>query len=151
MSRAAHLLFALVLSAVVSGESAEPKSPDAAEVSRAMGPGYEISWRATKKRLENAPQWDARSEPPLSVGEAIRVARRHLDASRSTAAQAAVKELALAQAHSAADDYLPSEQRPVYFVYRIEFEAPSGPLWKPERYVIVLLDGSVVTPKLTFR
>jgi hypothetical protein len=147
-----HVLLALLFITfwfVHTGEGSGGKSSDTREVANAGGAGYQISWRASKKSLERAPQWNSRGEPPLSIGAAVRIARKYL-ASRSPAARYPVEQVMLHHALSAADDY-PSVKRPVYFVYWIEFEAPPGPLWKPERFVVVLLDGSVVTPTVTFR
>jgi hypothetical protein len=142
-------LLGLAVAAVQSAPSADAGSSDTREVANASGTGYQISWRASKKSLERAPRWDGRREPPLSVAAAIQIARKYL-ASRSPAGSAAVEKVMLHHALSAADDY-PGVDRPDYFVYWIEFEAPPGPMWKPERYVVVLLDGSVVIPKVTLR
>ena len=130
---------------------AETRSPSTRVLNNAGGPGYRIAWRASKNVLARAPRWDGRGEPPLSVGSAVRIARKYLASRGSTAAVAMVEHVHLRQGYSDAGDYLPGEERPEYFVYSIEFAAPVGvPLWKPERLVLVLLDGSVVPPTVTF-
>ena len=150
----AHVASLLVFSSLVGATlyAADERSPDTREVTNAGGGDYYVAWRASKNALAQAPDWDGRGEPPLSIGAAVEIARKYLASRGSEAAEAAVRQVRLEHGYSAFEDYLPEEQRPEYFIYRVEFAGPVGaPLWKPERFVVVLLDGSVVVPTITFR
>jgi hypothetical protein len=136
MSRTAVfiLVIALCASVLCSAEPAEPTPTQDREITNAGGEGWQMSWRVPLDRLESASKWNVESEPQLSVAQAVKKAREYLH-SQGLANQLPVTSVELRHVN---------ETRPKCFAYVLHF----GESLK-EGLVVVLLDGSVVTPVTT--
>jgi len=120
-----------------NAQRAEPTATREREIFNAGGVGFEMSWRVSKEKLD-ASQWNTKSEPPLSVSQAVAKARSYLS-SRGKSSQLPVAWVQLLHVEDAP---------PTCFIYVIQFgdlaQNPSN-----GNLVIMLLDGSVVVPVTT--
>jgi hypothetical protein len=119
---------------VCASESAEPSATQEREITNAGGEGWQVAWRVPLDRLERASKWNSGSEPPLSVGQAVTKARDYLR-SRGLPNQLPLTSVEFRHVHDAV---------PTCFAYVLQF----GESLK-EGLVVVLLDGSVVSPVIT--
>jgi hypothetical protein len=131
------VLIAVSASMVCNAQRAEPTATREREVFNAGGVGFEMSWRVSQERLD-ASQWNTKSDPPLSVSQAVTKARSYL-ASHGKSSQLPVAWVQLLHVEDAP---------PTCFVYVLQFgdlaQNPSN-----GNLIIMLLDGSVVVPVTT--
>lgn len=128
----------MLLSEAAQGEST---AAGMCEIMAVMGRGWSISWKVPNAMVMDAKSWDVRGEPPLSLDRATAIARSYLR-SHGQPADRAVERAELIHP-PVVDSRIP------FFFYFIGFEDPSEPPPKQVLDVVVLLDGSVVPPKLT--
>jgi hypothetical protein len=138
MSRSAIFLALIAISAplVCNAEGAEPSATQEREITNAGGEGWQMSWCAPVDRLEHASNWNSGPEPPLSVGQAVTKARDYLRL-RGQPNQLALTSAELRHVNGSA---------PTCFAYVLQFGESLR-----EGLVVVLLDGSVVSPVITQR
>jgi hypothetical protein len=135
MSRATVLIVVAVCASIVcTAEVVERTPANDREITNAGGQDWQMSWRVPLDRLESASKWNPESEPQLSVAQAVKKAREYLH-SRGLANQLPVTSVELRHVN---------ETPPKCFAYVLHF----GESLK-EGLVVVLLDGSVVTPVTT--
>jgi len=99
----------------------------------------EIKWTISEQRLKATPEWHMGEEPPLSLAQAVKIARSHLKR-QGVAEDLAVQHVTLQVPMQAKVDEH-------FYLYFISFDD----LTKNEQKlgsldVLVLLDGTVVTP-----
>jgi hypothetical protein len=112
------------------------------EIMRVMGHGWNITWAVPNAAVMDSSSWGSRGEPPLSRDRAIAIARSYLR-SHGQPDDRAVARTELIHP-PVVDSRIP------FFFYFISFDDSSEP--QPPKHVldvVVLLDGSVVTPRLT--
>jgi hypothetical protein len=99
--------------------------------------GNRIELIITNHQLHKAPQWNGEGEPPLAIGAAIGRARALLS---SGSAGLALREASLTRFGCGTEQH---------WYYLLEFVSSVGGIldYGNEKYVGVLLDGSVVLPK----
>ena len=127
---------AVCASVVWNAEAAEPTQPRDCEITNAGSGGWQMSWRVPLNRLEQASKWNAESEPQLSVAQAVKKARQYLG-SHGLTDRLPVTSVELRHVNGT-----PAR----CFAYVLQF----GDSLK-DGLVVVLLDGSVVTPVTTHR
>jgi hypothetical protein len=134
----AAVVFVIVIAVsapvICNAERAEPSATQEREITNAGGEGWQMSWRVPLDRLEHASSWNSGREPPLSVGQAVTNARDYLRL-RGQPNQLALTSAELRHVNGAA---------PTCFAYVLQF----GDSLR-EGLVVVLLDGSVVSPVIT--
>lgn len=139
MSRSLTLpvLIAVSASVICNAERAEPTAVQEREIYNAGGNGWQMSWHVSEKTLKDVSQWNAGSEPPLSAGEAVTKARSY-QASHGQPSQLPVARVELIHQQ---------DTPPSCFFYVIQF----GESFDPTNgsFIIMLLDGSVVSPVTT--
>lgn len=141
MSRALLLLFCALVLLSEPGRS-ESTATGMCEILRASGHRWTITWTVPNAVVMDAKSWDQRKGPPLSLEQATAIARSYL---RRQGARADLPVCYSELIHPPLVD----SRIPFYF-YFIDFDdfRQSEP---PQHVlqVVVLLDGSVVPPKLT--
>ena len=140
MPRAAFFLFCAL---TLLSESAHSESTvtGTCQIMSVTGDGWNITWTLPNAVIMDSPSWDSRGEPPLSRDRAIAIARSYLR-SHGEPDDRAVARTELIHP-PVVDSRIP------FFFYFISFDDSAEP--QPPKHVldvVVLLDGSVVTPKL---
>ena len=105
------------------------------------GAMWEARWLVSEVRLKATPSWEPGQEPPLSIEAAVGIARQQLKV-RGLKHQAVVRNVSL---------QLPmrSQVGELHYVYFVSFDDQMADNAKPgEMDVVILLDGTVVTPVL---
>jgi hypothetical protein len=136
MPRTAVLIVLLDIcaSVVCNAGPSEPTPADEREITNAGGQGWQMSWRVPLDRLERKSKWNPGAEPQLSVEQAVTKARQYLR-SHGLPNQIPVTSVELRHVNSTT---------PSCFAYVLQF----GESLK-EGLVVLLLDGSVVSPVTT--
>jgi hypothetical protein len=131
------ILIAVSASVVCNAERGEPTATQEREIWGAGGNGWEMRWRVSQDRLQQASQWNPGSEPPLSAAQAVAKARSY-QASHGQPSQLPVTQVELRY---------PQDTPPNCFIYALQF----GEMFEPPNgsFIIMLLDGSVVVPVTT--
>ena len=100
---------------------------------------WEVKWTVSEQRLKATPEWRMGEEPPLSLAQAVKVARNHLKR-HGLADDLAVQHVTLQVPMQAKSDEH-------FYLYFISFDDLTKNEQKPGAMdVLVLLDGTVVTP-----
>lgn len=106
------------------------------------GTMWETTWRVAESKLKAASMWDSEKEPPLSITQAIKAARSHLQ-SIGRPHTYPVRCMSLQSPMGAK----PGSR---YYFYFISFDDLGDGDPSPEDVdVLVLLDGSIVSPVRT--
>jgi hypothetical protein len=136
MHRYTTLIALLTLSTcpLCTAQSPEPTLSQDREITNIGDSKGQISWRVPLDTLERASKWNSKSEPQLSVGQAVKIATEYLR-SHGRADQFPVTSVELRHVN---------EAPPQCFAYVLQF----GESLRDGR-VVVLLDGSIVTPVKT--
>jgi hypothetical protein len=138
MFRATLLIVVAACAAIVrNAEPAGATPTQDPEITNAGGGGWQMTWRVPLDTLKRASKWNSESEPQLPVRQAVVKAREYLR-SQGRPNQLPVTSVELRHVNGT-----PSQ----CFAYVLEF----GERFEPEKgsLVVVLLDGSVVTPVTT--
>jgi hypothetical protein len=124
---------------VARGESTATGTRELISVS---GTHWKISWSVPEAKLHDVGLWDPRHEPPLSISRAISIARDYL---HSTGYSGELPVIYVTLRRPVKLD-LPGD----YYFYVICFkDRQSSEESRQDPWVVVLLDGTVVTPVRT--
>ena len=131
-----------MLVVLVGSVRSESTATGVRELISVTGWHWKVTWRVPEAKLQDVGLWDSRREPRLSIARAIEIAR---DSLRSTGHSGQLPVFSVALRKPVKAD-IPGD----YYFYFISFldSRPSEESRKDPQ-VVVLLDGSVVTPERT--
>lgn len=105
----------------------------------ANGKLWEVKWLIPEAKLKATSEWNSDKEPPISITKAIKAARSHL--------QSLGRPHTLPVRHISLQAPMQSKPKDRFYFYFISFDDPDRDEPSPEDAdVLVLLDGSIVTP-----
>jgi hypothetical protein len=131
--------------------AAEPEQPTVmlADFSDGIA-GYRYVWRIPQAWLAKLPKWSpTEAEPPLSPHQAVTTALAHLQKSFLATTKLTLYDLSISK-RGIGPDSDPNELTALWS-YHVSFTATPEPK-PPERELLnvrVLMDGTIVTPKVT--
>jgi len=103
--------------------------------------GARFFWQIDRSAFNDLPKWDGEGNPPLSVADAVRIARRALKLGDDSGPH---KLFSISLQRPARIDSQISIPGPVFYLVTFRSENPAH-LQEPYD-VVVLLDGNVVSP-----